>query len=237
MTWIKGLHHITGAATDGQKDHDFYTKVLGLRRVKKTINHETADQWHLFYGDHDGNAGTIMTNFFFEDVPLPRWKRGRGTISDVSFSVPRGSLDFWQARLEAHGLSCERRGQRFGEEVLAYEDPSGLPSELIEHDDERDPPALLDLDDSNKVRGFHSTTLISRIPELTLQFFTGPLQGEVVGTEGAERGSNSQTRGATATSIFSTAKACPGGTGGSVGFITWRSLSRAKSRWSCCGGC
>ena len=59
MTWVRGLHHITGAATDGQKDHDFYTKVLGLRRVKTTINHETADQWHLFYGDHDGNAGTI----------------------------------------------------------------------------------------------------------------------------------------------------------------------------------
>ncbi len=183
MTWVKGLHHITGAATDGQKDLDFYTKVLGLRRVKTTINHETADQWHLFYGDYDGNAGTIMTNFFFDDVPLPPWKRGRGTISDVAFSVPKGSLDFWQARLEEHGLPCERRGQRFGEEVLGYQDPSGIPSELIEHDDERDPPALFDLDDSNKVRGFHSSTIISRIPELTLAFFTGPLQAKVVGEE------------------------------------------------------
>lgn len=183
MTWVQGLHHITGAATDGQKDYDFYTKTLGLRMVKKTVNHETADQWHLFYGDNDGNAGTIMTNFFFDNVPLPPWKRGRGTISEVAFSVPKGSLDFWQERLEAQGLETERRGQRFGEEVLAYSDPSGIPSELIEHDDERDPKALGDLDDSNKVRGFHSTTIISRIPELSLQFFTGLLQGEVLGTE------------------------------------------------------
>lgn len=183
MTWVQGLHHITGAATDGQKDYDFYTKTLGLRLVKRSINHETAEQWHLFYGDHDGNAGTIMTNFFFDDVPLPAWKRGRGTISEVAFSVPKGSLDFWQERLEEQGLVTERRGRRFGEEVLAYNDPSGIPSELIEHNDERNPPALGDLDDSNKVRGFHSTTIVSRIPELTLQFFTGLLQGEVVGTE------------------------------------------------------
>ncbi|MEM9405644.1 MAG: VOC family protein [Acidobacteriota bacterium] len=183
MTWVTGLHHITGAATDGQKDHDFYTKVLGLRRVKKTINHETADQWHLFYGDHDGNAGTIMTNFFFEDTPLPPWKRGRGTISDVAFSVPRGSLDFWEERLKADGLPTERRGERFGEAVLGYQDPSGIPSELIEHDDERNPPALGDLDDTNKVRGFHSSTLISRLPELSLGFFTQLLQGKVVGEE------------------------------------------------------
>ena len=129
------------------------------------------------------NAGTIMTNFFFENVPLPPWKRGRGTISDVAFSVPKGSLGFWQERLEANGLGCERRGQRFGEEVLGYQDPSGIPSELIEHDDERNPTALGDLDDSNKVRGFHSSTIISRIPELTLQFFTGLLQAQVVGEE------------------------------------------------------
>ncbi len=182
-TWIQGLHHITGAATDGQKDHDFYTEVLGLRRVKKTINHETADQWHLFYGDHEGNPGTIMTNFFFEGTPLPPWKRGKGTISELAFSVPRGSLDFWQARLRAAGLPTERRGERFGEAVLYYEDPSGIPSELIEHDDERDPPALSDLTDSSKIRGFHSVTLLSRIPELTLGFFTKLLRGRVIDSE------------------------------------------------------
>ena len=93
--WVRGLHHITGAATDGQKDHDFYTGPLGLRMVKKTINHETADQWHFFYGDYDGNAGTIMTNFIFDEAPLPPYRRGRGSITEVAYSVPAGSLDYW----------------------------------------------------------------------------------------------------------------------------------------------
>jgi glyoxalase family protein len=184
MTWVKGIHHITGAATDGQKDHDFYTQVLGLRRIKKTINHETADQWHLFYGDHEGNAGTIMTNFFFEELPLPAWKPGKGTIRELAFSVPRGSLDFWAERLAGHGITSQRRPARFGEAVLFYEDPSGIPTELIEHADSRNPPALRDLETSNRIFGFHGVTIVSRIPELTLEFFTGLLRGEVVGKEG-----------------------------------------------------
>ena len=184
MSWVSGLHHITGAATDGQKDHDFYTRVMGLRRVKKTVNHETADQWHLFFGDYQGNAGTIMTNFYMENVPLPPWKRGRGTIAAVAYSVPEGSLGFWEERLKAAGLPTERQPDRFGEAVLSFEDPSGLPSELIEHDDPRDPPALGALTDDTKVRGFRGTTLISRIPELTKGFFTGLLQAQVIGSEG-----------------------------------------------------
>ena len=129
--WVKGLHHITGAVSSGQADYDFYTKTLGLRLVKRTINHETADSWHFFYGDYDGNAGTIMTNFFMEGVPLPPYRRGRGTITEVTYSVPESSLGFWQERLAAQGLVVERRGERFGEEVLFFEDPAGLPSELI----------------------------------------------------------------------------------------------------------
>lgn len=182
--WVKGLHHITGAVSSGQADYDFYTKTLGLRLVKKTINHETADSWHFFYGDYDGNAGTIMTNFFMDGVPLPPSKRGRGTISEVTYSVPRGSLGFWQKRLAARGLVVEHRGERFGEEVLYFEDPAGLPSELIACADARDPRALRDLDDSNKVRGFHGVTLHSRIPELTLDFFERLLRFDVQGREG-----------------------------------------------------
>lgn len=182
--WVRGLHHITGAVPSGQKDYDFYTRTLGLRLVKRTINHETADQWHYFYGDWDGHAGTIMTNFFMDGVPLPPWQRGRGTISEVTYSVPRGSLDFWQKRLAAAGCPTEHRGERFGEEVLYFEDVGGLPSELVACDDERDPRALQDLDDSNKVRGFHGINVVSRIPELTLDFFTRLLRFEVADRDG-----------------------------------------------------
>ncbi len=182
--WVQGIHHVTGAATDGQKDYDFYTKVLGLRMVKKTINHETADQWHLFYGDWDGNAGTIMTNFIFERTPLPRYRRGRGSLTEVAYSVPRNSFPYWQGRLERAGCRTTERPERFGQRVIGFADPSGIDSELIECDDPRAPRALRDVDPTAAVRGFHSVTAISRLPELTLDFFARLLRFSVVGTEG-----------------------------------------------------
>lgn len=183
--WVRGLHHITGAATDGQKDHDFYTGPLGLRMVKKTINHETADQWHFFYGDYDGNAGTIMTNFIFDEAPLPPYRRGRGSITEVAYSVPAGSLDYWDSRLRESGVWVGERSVRLGEHALAFADPSGIPSELVEcEDDSRSPRALAGVDPSHAIRGFHCVTLLSRLPELTLEFFTRLLRFEVVAQEG-----------------------------------------------------
>ncbi len=183
-SWVRGIHHITGAATSGQRDHDFYTGTLGLRLVKRTINHETADQWHLFYGDREGNPGTVMTNFIFESAPLPRYRRGRGSITEVSYSIPRGSIEAWRARLVAAGQPCADRESRFGEPVLGFEDPSGIPSELIECDDPRDRGAGGVIAGPPPVRGFHSVTLLSRIPELTLEFFTRSLRFRIVAKEG-----------------------------------------------------
>jgi glyoxalase family protein len=183
-SWIQGIHHVTGAAVDPQEDYDFYTKVLGLRLVKRTVNHENPTMWHFFYGDYSGNAGTVMTNFLFKGVPVPRCRPGRGSISAVSYSVPRGSLEFWRARLEAAGLPTAERAPRFGERVLGFEDPAAIPSELIECDDERDPQALAGIERRHAVRGFHSVTLVSRLPELTLGFFRGLLRFEEAGREG-----------------------------------------------------
>ena len=200
-TWVRGLHHITGAATDGQKDHDFYTGTLGLRMVKKTINHETADQWHFFYGDYEGNPGTIMTNFIFDGAPLPPYRRGRGSITEVAYSVPAGSFDYWEKRLRESGVEVGERSVRLGERVLAFADPSGIPSELVEcEEDDRAPRALAGVDPEHAVRGFHGVTLLSRLPELTLEFFRKqvdlritdkngqPLGGEIVRLHRIEEG-------------------------------------------------
>ena len=139
-SWIEGIHHVTGAAVDPQEDYDFYTKVLGLRLVKRTVNHENPVMWHFFYGDYTGNAGTVMTNFLFKGLRVPQCKRGRGTITAVSYSVAPGALPFWMERLESAGARCWSEAPRFGAKVLAFEDPAGLPSELIECDDDRRDP-------------------------------------------------------------------------------------------------
>ena len=176
---ILGLHHVTGAASSAQRDHDFYTGVLGLRLVKRTINHETADHWHLFYGDREGRPGTVMTNFLFDGLPVPPARPGRGSIAAVSFSVPSPALDRWRQRLVAAGHQVEERADRFGEPVLSFRDPSGIPGELIGCGDDRGAASEL----SPSVRGFHSVTLVSRLPELTLEFFTGLLGARVVARE------------------------------------------------------
>jgi len=183
-SWVRGLHHVTGAVGSAQRDYDFYTGTLGLRLVKRTVNHENPKYWHFFYGDHDGNAGTIMTNFIFPNVPLPPYRRGRGSLSEVAYSVPQGSLDFWSERLRAAGSSIAERSERFGDEVLPFADPAGIPSELIACEDGRAPRPAADIGLANVVRGFHSITAISRIPELTLDFFTRLLRFAVVGKEG-----------------------------------------------------
>jgi glyoxalase family protein len=184
-SWIEGIHHVTGAAVDPQQDHDFYTKVLGLRLVKRTVNHENPVMWHFFYGDWAGHPGTVMTNFLFKGLRVPQCRRGRGTISAVGYSVEPGTLPFWKERLERAGMPCSMEAPRFGASVLSFEDPAGLPSEMIESaDDRRDPPALEGIPERCKVKGFHSVTLVSRIPELTLRFFRDLLRFDVLGDDG-----------------------------------------------------
>lgn len=182
---IKGIHHITGAVVNGQRDYDFYTKVMGLRMVKRTVNHEVGNLWHFFYGDYEGHDGTIMTNMLFDGMPLGEYKRGRGSIDALAYSIPVGSTDFWVNRLGDAGMETTSRPDRFGNRVTHFQDPGGLDSELIECDDDpRQTTPYAGLDASNIIRGFHSATLIPRIPELTLEYFTDGLGFEVIGREG-----------------------------------------------------
>jgi glyoxalase family protein len=130
-----------------------------------------------------------MTNFLFKGLRVPPCKRGRGTISAVAYSVPGGALPYWKERLERAGVPCRLEPPRFGAGVLAFDDPAGLPSELVECDDDRrDPPALAGIPDHAKVRGFHSVTLVSRIPELTERFFAKLLRFDIVGSEQGPNG-------------------------------------------------
>jgi glyoxalase family protein len=121
---IPGIHHITALASDPQRNLDFYMKVLGLRLVKRTVNFDAPEVYHLYYGDEIGYPGTILTFFPFPDAA--RGKTGIGEISAVAFSVPRQGIDFWVGRLSRHGIHFEGPSRRFEEEFITFRDPDGL---------------------------------------------------------------------------------------------------------------
>ena len=91
LTQIKGLHHVTSLASNAQANNAFFTEAMGLRRVKKTVNFDAPDVYHLYYGDALGTPGSVMTYFPFPNAA--RGKRGVGEVSRTAFAVPRGSLD------------------------------------------------------------------------------------------------------------------------------------------------
>jgi glyoxalase family protein len=126
---ILGIHHITVLASDPQRNLDFYVKVLGLRLVKKTVNFDAPDVYHLYYGDEIGRPGTILTFFPFPDAA--RGKPGAGEVAAVAFSVPKRALEFWVERLSRHGIHFEGPSRRLEEEFIAFRDPDGLQIEFF----------------------------------------------------------------------------------------------------------
>ena len=156
---ILGLHHITAIAGDAQRNYDFYTKVLGLRMVKKTVNFDDPKTYHFYFGDKVGSPGSILTFF-----PWPRVKQGKngvGMATEIGYSVPEGSLDFWQERFEKHGVEFGKIREQFGEQYLPFRDPDGLNLKLIvtKHQDNREAWETDEIKSDVALKGFHSVTL------------------------------------------------------------------------------
>ncbi|MEW9109652.1 MAG: ring-cleaving dioxygenase [Cytobacillus gottheilii] len=124
-----GIHHITAIVGHPQENVDFYHGVLGLRLVKKTINFDDPGTYHLYFGDQNGNPGTIIT--FFPWANAYPGKIGDGQVGVTSYAVPSGALPFWEERFARLGIFFEKT-ERFGEEILAFTDPHGLKLELVE---------------------------------------------------------------------------------------------------------
>ncbi|CAM3474947.1 MULTISPECIES: ring-cleaving dioxygenase [Saccharibacillus] len=124
-----GIHHITAFAGDPQANVDFYAGVLGLRMVKKTINFDAPDVYHLYFGNEEGSPGTIITFF-----PFPGARRGRiggGQVGFTTYVIPEGAMAFWRERLHGLGISVTE-AERFGEHYLQFRDNEGLQLELVE---------------------------------------------------------------------------------------------------------
>lgn len=158
LTQIKGLHHVTSMASDAKRNNDFFTHKLGLRRVKKTVNFDAPDVYHLYYGDEHGTPGSIMTYFPFPNIGGRRL--GTGEVGATVFAVPEGSLGFWKERLAGQGVSDIRATTSFGEERLAFSGPDHDEFVLVESkDDTRAAWSKGGIADDEAIRGFHSVSM------------------------------------------------------------------------------
>jgi glyoxalase family protein len=125
MGLIRGNHHLTFCVGPAQEDYDFHVKTLGMRFIKKTALYDgEAPVYHLYYGNAEGDPGTILTSFPFRQQGI-KGKRGNNQISRMLLSVPQGSLGFWANRLKGAGIKAEE-ASGFGAERLNFDHPCGL---------------------------------------------------------------------------------------------------------------
>jgi glyoxalase family protein len=180
---VTGLHHVTAIAGDPQRNLDFYTGALGMRLVKRSVNQDAPDTYHLFYADAEGHAGSDLTFFPWPD--LPPGQRGVGLTNEVALAVPAGTLDWWTDRLQAHGIRPGEPTLWFGDRVLPFSDPDGLGLALVETTDTRDFTPWDDspVDPSRQIRGLHAVRLAQRELAPTARFLTEGLGFTSVGEE------------------------------------------------------
>jgi glyoxalase family protein len=184
MSGITGLHHITCIAGDAQENVDFYSGVLGMRLVKKSVNQDSPGTYHLFYADAAGHPGTDLT--FFPWPEMARAREGVGLAMELSLAVPLGSLTFWGERLKRHSVRTLAVETRRGNRALPFADPHGLPVVLHETGDSREFAAW---DESpvaaeHQVRGLHSVRLWHHDLQSTRAFLTTVLGFTEIGAEG-----------------------------------------------------
>ncbi|PLP59830.1 dioxygenase [Mesorhizobium loti] len=158
LTQIKGLHHVTSMAADARQNNDFFTHKLGLRRVKKTVNFDAPDVYHLYYADEFGTPGSVMTYFPFPNIGQGR--QGVGEVGTTVFSVPENTLPYWQQRFAEQGVTGVTSEEMFGEKRLKFLGPDGDGFALVENKaDSRAPWLNGGVPGDEAIRGFHSVSM------------------------------------------------------------------------------
>jgi glyoxalase family protein len=183
MPGVHGLHHVTCIAGDAQENLDFYTKVMGLRLVKKSINQDAPDTYHLFFADAAGSPGTDLT--FFPWPGMGPGRLGHGLTNEVSFAVAKGSLDWWKTWLKDFGVHLSPEEKRFGERTIPFADPHGLAMALVEVDApaKTTPWEKSPVPAQHQLRGFHAVRTWERDIVPTAALLTGPMGLTKVGEE------------------------------------------------------
>jgi len=172
MDPIEGLHHITAITRNAQHNADFYRNVLGQRLVKKTVNFDVPDTYHLYFADAAGTPGTVLT--FFVWTNIKQGTRGNGEAAAVAYSIPRGSTGFWQDYLQGKGVEILPMESRFGEDVISFYDPDGMSVELVAS---QTSPAIHFWEEgpiprAHALNSFHSVTLWLDEIESTAELLT-----------------------------------------------------------------
>ncbi|MGV2941526.1 ring-cleaving dioxygenase [Mesobacillus sp. LC4] len=181
MQKTSGIHHITAMVNDAQRSIDFYAGVLGLRLVKKTINYDRPEVYHLYFANESGDPGTVIT--FFPWANQMKGRIGTGQVGVTSYVIPIGSLPFWKERLTKFGVRFIQN-VRYGESNLQFQDPDGLELELVER---KEGPintwSFGGVTSDVAIKGFGGATLISAQPHRTAEVLEEVLGLENIGQE------------------------------------------------------
>jgi glyoxalase family protein len=155
-----GLHHVTAIAGPARRNLDFYTRTLGLRLVKRTVNFDDPGTYHFYYGDEAGAPGTILTFFPWEHVAPGRL--GVGQTLETAFRVPEGAIGYWAHRFVENGVPHDAPERRFGQTVIAFKDPDGMSLALVGVRGIEGEPAWTGsaIPAEHAIRGFHGVTLL-----------------------------------------------------------------------------
>lgn len=182
---MSGIHHVTAIAGNPLRNFAFYTRDLGLRFVKKTVNFDDPGTYHFYYGDETGRPGTILTFFPWESAPAGR--RGVGETGETAFRVPQASLSYWAQRLQDKGIKFEAPEKRFGEPVLTFADPDGMALALVGVAGAETEPAWSngDIPAEHAIRGFHGVTLLLADATRTAKVLTDIFGLREIGREGS----------------------------------------------------
>lgn len=181
MQKTAGIHHITAMVNDAQRNIDFYAGVLGLRLIKKTINFDRPELYHLYFGNEKGEPGTVIT--FFPWEKQLKGRIGKGQVGVTSYMIPKGSLSYWVNRLKKFNIETHV-SNRFGEKYLKFHDPDGLQLELVEREEGPvNPWSFGRVQAENAIKGFSGATLYSAQPHKTTEVLEHVLGLECIGQE------------------------------------------------------
>lgn len=168
---IKGIHHVTAIAGDAKRNLDFYTRVLGLRLVKKTVNFDDPGTYHFYFGNETGDPGTLLTFFPWGEVMQGR--RGTRQATETAFAVPPDSFNFWVERFKKENVIYNKPATRMNEEYLTFIDPDGLKLELVAtEDDPRKAFTGNGIEATFALKGLYNVTLSLEGYEQTAQLLT-----------------------------------------------------------------